>query len=101
MISPELKEIFDEAVREAIDQIPAVSMGFKGSGLDLKDHVDNEMDFYLGVTIATIQERYMCKVLDKRKFTKEDVISAIPYATTSIFTMIPDLKKEIKSKIGL
>jgi hypothetical protein len=33
MISLELKEKFDEAVKEAIDQMPEVSMGFKG--LDL------------------------------------------------------------------
>jgi hypothetical protein len=49
--------------------------------------------------MATIQERYMCKVLDKRKFTKEEVLSTVPYTTASIYEMIPKLNEEIKSKL--
>ncbi|HET7641869.1 MAG TPA: hypothetical protein VFK40_00045 [Nitrososphaeraceae archaeon] len=95
MISSELEEIFGEAVNEAIQGIPAVCSGLEG----LKDYVNNEMDFCLGVLMATIQERYMCKLLDKRKFTKEEVLSTIPYITASIYEKIPKLKEEIKLKL--
>jgi hypothetical protein len=103
MFSPELKKIFDETVKEAIDQIPVVSLGFKGSGLDLKKYVDNEMDFYLGVTLATIIERYDYKVIGKNnnKFTLQEATFARPDMITSVYDKIPILKEEIKSKIGL
>jgi hypothetical protein len=102
MLSPELKKIFDQTVKEAIDQIPVVSLGFKGSGLDLKKYVDNEMDFYLGVTMATIIERYDYKVIGKNnKFTLKEATFARPDMITSVYDKIPILKEEIKSKIGL
>lgn len=95
MISSELEEIFGEAVNEAINGIPAVCIGLEG----LRDYINNEMDFCLGVIMTTIQERYTCKVLDKRKFTKEEVFSTAPYITASIYEKIPKLKEEIKSKL--
>ena len=95
MISSELEEIFNEAVNEAIQGIPAVCSGLEG----LKDYVNNNMDFCLGVVMTTIQERYMCKVLDRRKFTKEEVLSTVAYTTACIYEMIPKLKEEIKSKL--
>ena len=102
MLSPELKKIFDQAVKEAIDQIPVVSIGFKGSGLDLKKYVDNEIDFYLGITMATIIERYDYKVIRKNnKFTLQEATFARPDMITSVYDKIPILKEEIKSKIGL
>jgi hypothetical protein len=60
----------------------------------------DEMDFYLGVVIATILERYMVYTQNKG-FTKQQIISTSPFAVISIFNMIPTLKEEIKSKIGL
>jgi len=100
-LSPELQEIFDKTVIETIDQIPPISIGFKGPGLDLKKYVDNEMDFYLGVVMATIQERYMCKVLNEKKFTVQDVYSTMPYTIITTYSMIPKLKEEIKKQLRL
>jgi hypothetical protein len=52
MFSAKLKKVFDRAVKVSIEQIPATSLAFKEGGLDLKLHIYNEMDFYLGVVIA-------------------------------------------------
>ena len=43
MLAPDLKKVFDKAVRDAIEQTPVVSRGFREGRLDLKDHIDNEM----------------------------------------------------------
>ena len=51
MYPEELKKVFDTAVKDSIEQIPVISLAFKGGELDLKSHIDNEMDFYLGVVI--------------------------------------------------
>lgn len=100
MFTLELKKVFEEAVTDAIEGIPVVSIGLTEQGLDLKDYIDNEMDFYLGVVIATILERYMVYAQNKG-FTKQQIISTNPFAAISIFNMIPTLKEEIKSKFGL
>jgi hypothetical protein len=97
---PELKKVFDESVREVIEEIPAFSIPFKRQGLDLKDCVDNEMDFYLGALIATILERYMLNASIKG-FTKQQIYATSPLAALNIFNMIPTLKEEIKLNIGL
>ena len=75
----------------------AVSIGLTEQGLNLKNHIENEMDFYLGVVIATILERYMVYAQNKG-FTKEQIISTSPFVAINIFNMIPTLKEEIKSK---
>jgi hypothetical protein len=36
-------------VSDAIETIPLVFLGLSKQGLDLKDHIDNEMDFCLNV----------------------------------------------------
>ncbi len=54
MFPEKLKKVFDKAVKDSIEQIPATSLAFKEGELDVKVYVDNEMDFYLGVVMATI-----------------------------------------------
>ena len=54
MFPEKLKEVFDKAVKDSIEQIPATSLAFKEGELDVKVYVDNEVDFYLGVVMATI-----------------------------------------------
>lgn len=97
MFSPELQKIFDETVRKVLDQFPTVITRFKAQKINIKDHIDNEMDFYLGVVITTIFVRYMYKVL-KYRFTEEQIKSVSKSAVAIIFDMIPKLKKEIKSR---
>ena len=65
MYPKELKIVFDKAVKDSIEQIPVISLAFKGE-LDLKSPLDNERDFYLGVVIATIFEimRFMARWQD-------------------------------------
>ena len=87
MFTQELKKIFDEAVTYAIEGMSAVSIWLTEQGLYLKDHIDHEMDFYLGVVIATILERYMVYAQNKG-FTKQQIISTSPFAAISIFNMI-------------
>ena len=64
MFPVKLKNVFDKAVKDSIEQIPATSLAFKEKELDLKAHIDNEMDFYLGVVIATIFEKYGSLCID-------------------------------------
>ena len=100
MFPEKLKKVFDRAIKDSIEQVPATTLAFKEGGLDLKSHIDNEMDFYLGVVMATIFEKYMVYAV-MEGFTKELIISTSPLAANSIFLMIPILKENIKEQIGL
>jgi hypothetical protein len=62
----------------------------------LKKHIENEMDFYLGVIIANIHERYTYYALSQNIFTSQQISSTAPLVAISIFIMIPILKEEIK-----
>ena len=100
MFPVKLKKVFDKAVKDSIEQIPAISLAFKEKELDLKAHIDNEIDFYLGVVMATIFEKYtVYAVMDG--FTQEQIMSASPKTANSIFQMIPTLKENIKEQVGL
>jgi hypothetical protein len=80
-----LKQVFDKAIKDSIEQIPATTLAFKEKELDLKVHIDNEMDFYLGVVMATIFEKYMVYAVMEGGFTKGLIISTSPDAANSIF----------------
>ena len=95
-----LKRVFDKAVKDSIEQIPATSSAFKEGKLNLKVYVDNEMDFYLGVVMATIFEKYMVYAV-MEGFTKEQILSVSHLRVNDIFQMIPTLKEKIKEQIGL
>ena len=99
MFTAKLKKAFDEAVKDSIEQIPATSLAFKGE-LDLKEHIDNEMDFYLGVVMATIFEKYAIYAT-MVGVTKEQIISSSPHAANHMFQLIPTLKENIKEQVGL
>ena len=64
------------------------------------------MDFYLGVVMATIFEKYGFYAI-MEGFTKEQINSTSPLAANSpltansIFQMIPTLKEKIKNMLGL
>ncbi|MGI0050754.1 MAG: hypothetical protein ACRD8K_03360 [Nitrososphaeraceae archaeon] len=58
------------------------------------------MDFYLGVVMATIFEKYGFYAI-MEGFTKEQINSTSPLAANSIFQMIPALKEKIKEHVGL
>ena len=47
MFPIKLKKVFDEAVKDSIEQIPVTSLAFKEKELGLKAHIDNEMTFIL------------------------------------------------------
>lgn len=100
MFTEKLKKVFDKAVKESIEQIPVTSLAFKGE-LDLKEHIDNEMDFYLGIVIATIFEKYTVYAAMAGEFTKQEISSTGPLVAYSIFNMIPTLKEKIKEQVGL
>ena len=70
----ELKKIFDKAIEDSIEQIPVISLAFKEGELNLKPHIDNEMDFYLGVVIATIFEKYTIYAV-MTNFTQQQILS--------------------------
>jgi hypothetical protein len=95
-----LKKVFDKAVKDSIEQIPATSSAFKEGELDLKVYVDNEMDFYLGVVMATIFEKYTVYAV-MEGFTKEQIMSVSHLRIKNIFQMIPTLKEKIKAQVGL
>ena len=101
MFPVKLKKIFDKAVLDSIEQIPALSSAFKGGELDLKSQIDNEMDFYLGCVITSIFEKYMAYAAMTGEFTKEQILSPTPLAVYNIFKMIPMLKEKIKDQVGL
>ena len=100
MFPVKLKKVFDKAVNDSIEQIPATSLAFQEKELDLKAHIDNEMDFYLGVVIATIFEKYGVYAL-MEGFTKQQIMSSSPLAANSIFQMVPTLNESIKEQVGL
>ena len=100
MFPVKLKKVFDKAVKDSIEQIPATSLAFKEKELDLKAHIDNEMDFYLGFVMATIFEKYTVYAV-MEGFTKEQIISTSPHAAKYIFQPIPTLKENIKEQVGL
>jgi hypothetical protein len=100
MYPEDLKKVFDKAVNDSIVQIPAISSAFQVGELDLKAHIDNEMDFYLGCVIATIFEKYMVYATNAG-FPQEQIISTSLLAANNIFQMIPMLKEKIKNQIGL
>jgi len=100
MFSAKLKKVFDKAVKDTIEQIPATSLAFKEGELDVKVYVDNELDFYLGVVMATVFEKYGFYAI-MEGFTKEQIISTSPLAANSIFQMVPILKENIKEQVGL
>ena len=87
-------------VQDSIEQIPATSLAFKEGELDVKVYVDNEMDFYLGVVIATIFEKYMVYAT-MAGFTKERIMSVSHITAYDLFQMIPTLKEKIKDQVGL
>ena len=95
MFPEKLKKVFDKAVKDSIEQIPATSLAFKEGELDVKVYVDNEMDFYLGVVMVTIFEKYgVYAIMDG--FRKQQIISSSPYVANHIFQLIPTLKDQIK-----
>ena len=55
------------------------------------------MDFYLGIVMATIFEKYPVYVVMEGGFTKEQIIS--PHAVKYIFQLIPTLKDKLKIKL--
>jgi hypothetical protein len=100
MFAGKLKKVFDRAVEDSIEQIPATTIAFKEGELDLKSHIDNEMDFYLGFVMATIFEKYTVYAV-MEGFTKELIISSSPHTAKYIFQLIPTLKDKIKEQVGL
>ena len=84
MFPAKLKKVFDKAVKDSIEQIPITSPAFKEKESDLKAHIDNEMDFYLGVVMATIFEKYGVYAL-MEGFTKEQIISSSPHTANIYF----------------
>ena len=100
MFPEKLRKVFDKAVIDSIEQIPATSQAFKGE-LDLKQHIHNEMDFYLGVLIATIFEKYTVYAAMTGEFTKQEIMSTSPHTANKIFQLIPTLKEKIKDQVGL
>ena len=58
------------------------------------------MDFYLGVAIATIFEKYAVYGT-MAGFTKQQIMSPGPLIAYNIFQMIPTLKEKIKVQVGL
>lgn len=55
----EIKKIFNKTVSDANETIPLVFLGLAKQWLDLKDHIDNELDFGPNVLIASILERHI------------------------------------------
>lgn len=100
MFPYKLKKVFDKAVKDSIEQIPATSSAFKEGKLNLKVYVDNEMNFYYGVVMATIFEKYTVYVV-MEGFTKEQIMSVSHLRVNDIFQKIPTLKEKIKEQIGL
>ena len=95
-----VRGILDESINESIDQISAVSQGLTGHGLDLKKHIENEMDFYLGVVMAVAQERWVYKAA-KKGLSQQQIISVIPFVVVSLYTKIPKFKTEINRRLGV
>jgi hypothetical protein len=58
------------------------------------------MDFYLGVVMAIIFEKYGIYAV-MEGFTKEQILSTNPLAANSIFQLISRLKEKFKEQIGL
>ena len=100
MVPDKLKKVFDKAVKDSIEQIPVTSLAFKEGKLDLKLYVDNEMDFYLGVVMATIFEKYTVYAV-MEGFTKEQILSVSHLRVNYIFQITPTLKEKIKEQVGL
>ncbi len=100
MFSAKLKKVFDRAVKDSIEQIPATSLAFKEKELDLKAHMNNEMDFYLGVVMATILEKYTVYAVMEGN-TEQHIRSTSSLVAFNIFQLIPRLKENIKDQIGL
>ena len=100
MFPVKLKKVFDRAVKDSIEQIPATSLAFKEGELDVKEYVDNEMDFYLGVVMATIFEKYGFYAV-MEGFTEQQIRSTSYLVAFSIFQLIPRLKENIKEQVGL
>jgi hypothetical protein len=101
MFPVELKKVFDRAVKDSIEQIQVIFLAFKEGELDLKSHIDNKIDFYIGIVIATIFEKYAVYAAMTGKFTKQQIMSPNPLIAYNIFQMIPTLKEKIKEQVGL
>jgi hypothetical protein len=100
-LDPEkLKKVYDKAVNDSIEQIPTTSFALKEGELDVKVHVDNEMDFYLGAVMATIFEKFECYA-KMEGFTKQQIDNVSVLTANDIFQMIPTLKEKIKEQVGL
>ena len=56
------------------------------------------MDFYLGVVIATIFEKYMIYAT-MAGFTRERIMSVSHITAYDLFQMIPRLKEQIKDQV--
>jgi len=100
MFPEKLKRVFDKAVIDSIEQIPVTSLAFKGE-LDLKEHIHNEMDFYLGILIATIFEKYTVYAAMTGEFSKQEIMNTSPHVANHIFQLIPMLKDKIKDHVEL
>ena len=100
-MSSSRQSIIDEqltsALREIIEQLPAMKLVFQNPNYDLNETVENESDFLLGVVLGEILERCGMKLLYRQIRPTDEEIA---YIHLSVFTQAHGFKTGIKKILG-
>ncbi|MGD1835619.1 MAG: hypothetical protein ACPKQO_07840 [Nitrososphaeraceae archaeon] len=93
----DITELFKRAFEETLDEIPLVARGFN-NGVLKKNQIQNEMDFYIGYTIAMIKERFLLYAQEER-FPSEKVRIALPSVIDDTFKKIDLIRNTIREEL--
>jgi hypothetical protein len=93
-----INEQLSRATREVIQLIPHMNMVFRNPKYDLKQTVENDLDFLLGAVLATILERNTTYCLNRNIKPTLPEGEIINYA---IFSQAKEFREIIQKELGI
>jgi len=93
-----MEQQLSRALREIEEQLPYMATVFRNPLFDLKNTVENDLDFLLGAFLASVLERYTTYCLS-RQIKSTDLESAkVNYA---LFSKAKQFKERIRKELGV